>query len=47
MQPRWKRSLTAINQQAGEALGQLYVRENFPPESKARMEPLVGNCATR
>ena len=43
MQPRWKRSLTAINQQAGEALGQLYVRENFPPESKARMEQLVGN----
>jgi putative endopeptidase len=43
MQPRWKRSLNAINQQAGEALGQLYVRENFPPESKARMEELVGN----
>jgi putative endopeptidase len=45
MQPRWKRALNAINGNAGEALGQLYVRENFPPESKARMEQLVANLS--
>jgi putative endopeptidase len=45
MQPRWKRALNAINGNAGEALGQLYVKENFPPESKARMQELVGNLS--
>jgi putative endopeptidase len=45
MQPRWKRALNAINGQAGEALGQLYVAENFPPESKQRMQELVGNLS--
>ncbi len=43
MQPRWKRALNALNGQAGEALGQLYVRDNFPPESKQRMVELVDN----
>jgi putative endopeptidase len=45
MQPRWKRALNAVNGQAGEALGQLYVKENFPPESKARMQELVANLS--
>jgi putative endopeptidase len=45
MQPRWKRALNAVNGNAGEALGQLYVRANFPPESKRRMEELVGNLS--
>ena len=40
---RWKRVLAAENGQLGEALGQLYVAEFFPPESKARMLKLVGN----
>jgi putative endopeptidase len=45
MQPRWKRALNAVNGNAGEALGQLYVAQNFPPESKARMKELVGNLS--
>ncbi|MFN3843368.1 MAG: M13 family metallopeptidase [Rehaibacterium terrae] len=45
MQPRWKRVLNAINAQAGEALGQLYVEAAFPPESKAKMEKLVDNLS--
>ena len=44
-QPRWKRSLNTLNGMAGEALGQLYVAQAFPPESKARMETLVGNLS--
>ena len=41
--PRWKRVLDRIEGSAGEALGQLYVREYFPAESKAQMEALVQN----
>ena len=43
IQPRWKRVLNTISQQAGEAFGQLYVKVAFPAESKAKMEKLVAN----
>ena len=43
--PRWKRVLEALNGSVGEALGQLYVHEVFPPESKAKMETLVDNLS--
>src|SRR5262249_31245968 len=43
IRPRWKRVLDTVNGQAGEALGQLYVKVAFPPESKARMQELVRN----
>ncbi len=41
--PRWKRAVSLVDAQAGEALGPLYVAEYFPPESKAKMEALVGD----
>jgi predicted metalloendopeptidase len=40
---RWKRASVTLDGAIGEALGQLYVAENFPPESKARMLALVEN----
>ncbi len=40
---RWKRALRLIDASIGEGLGRLYVAAYFPPESKARMERLVGN----
>ena len=43
--PRWKRVLAALENSAGEAMGQLYVQVAFPPESRARMEELVGNLS--
>jgi putative endopeptidase len=43
MKPRWKRVLGTIEGEAGEALGQLYVKAAFPAESKVRMEQLVQN----
>ncbi len=43
LKPRWKRVVTATDQALGEALGKIYVAENFPPESKARMIELVKN----
>ncbi len=46
IKPRWKRVLGTINGQAGEALGQLYVKVAFPAESKAKMQALVTNLGT-
>jgi putative endopeptidase len=40
---RWKRVLSEVDGDAGEALGQLYVAVAFPPEAKARMLKLVSN----
>ena len=41
--PRWKRVLGTINGSMGEALGQIYVKQVFPEESKVAMQALVGN----
>jgi putative endopeptidase len=46
MRPLGKRVLATLNNQAGEALGQLYVRVAFPAESKAKMQALVSNLGT-
>ena len=40
---RWKRVLSEVDGNAGEALGQLYVARAFPPESKARILALIAN----
>jgi putative endopeptidase len=44
--PRWKRVLDTTEGGMGEALGQLYVKQYFPPESKAEMTKLVDNLRT-
>lgn len=38
---RWKRCVQATDGALGEALGEVYVKENFPPESKARTVQMV------
>jgi predicted metalloendopeptidase len=43
MLPRWKRVVAEVDGDIGEALGQLYVDEYFPPEAKARVLSLVAN----
>ncbi len=40
-QPRWKRCTRQTDGALGEAVGQEWVRENFPGDSKANMEKLV------
>ncbi|ATS39678.1 MULTISPECIES: M13 family metallopeptidase [Xanthomonas] len=45
MLPRWKRTLNAVNEAMGEALGQLYVQSAFPAESKQQMQQLVQNLS--
>ena len=35
LRPRWKRCVEYTDNDLGEALGQAYVAETFPPEAKA------------
>jgi len=41
--PADERALATVNGTVGEALGQLYVDEMFPPEAKAKAELMIGN----
>jgi putative endopeptidase len=41
LRPRWKRCVQFTNGDLGEALGQAYVAEEFPPESKAATLKMV------
>lgn len=43
LRPRWKRALGTVNRQMGEALGQLYVKQAFPPAYKARALEMIEN----
>lgn len=45
-QPRWKRSLNTVNGAMSEAIGQIYVKEFFPPQAKERMLTMVHNLQT-
>lgn len=41
--PRWQRISQLTDGSIGELLGQLYVKEYFKPEAKARMDELISN----
>jgi len=41
--PRWKRCVTATDRQLGEALGQIYAQNYFPPEAKAHALEMVNH----
>ena len=41
--PRWQQGVAQTNGALGEAIGQLYVAQYFPPAYKARMQALVAN----
>ena len=42
-QARWKRAVAAVDAGLGEAAGELYVKQYFPPSSKQQMLELVEN----
>lgn len=42
-QDRWKRCVRATDASLGQLLGQEYVRRNFTPEAKAKMNQLIDN----
>jgi putative endopeptidase len=41
--PRWARAVSTVNLWLGDAVGQMYAKQYFPPESKARVEKMVAN----
>lgn len=43
LQPRWKRVLNTTSRSLGEAVGQIYVEQYFPPAAKERALDLVYN----
>lgn len=43
MRPRWKRMLDAVNDYLGQAFGQIYVEEIFPPEAKENALSMIQN----
>jgi putative endopeptidase len=43
---RWKRAVAFAENAMGDAIGRDYVALYFPPESKAKMDALVGNLRT-
>lgn len=43
LEPRWQRCIRAADQNVGEILGQEYVKRNFTPEAKAKMNELIDN----
>jgi len=43
LKDRWKRGVSLVEGVLGEAAGELYVAQHFPPAAKARMQELVAN----
>lgn len=43
MKPRWKRMINILNETIGEAVGYLYVENNFTPEAKEKVNLMVDN----
>lgn len=43
LRPRWQRCVASTDRQLGEALGQYYVKQYFPPEAKAKAIEMVKN----
>jgi putative endopeptidase len=41
LEPRWKRCVGYVDNDLGEALGQVYVKKNFSPEAKQRAQKMV------
>jgi putative endopeptidase len=42
IRPRWKRGISTVNNAMGDLLGQRYVQRYFPPDSKKRIDTLIG-----
>ena len=40
---RWKRAISALNRDLGDAVGQIYVKKYFPASSKAQVKQMVDN----
>ncbi len=43
LRPRWQRGMDSTSAALGEAVGKLYVQRYFPPETKAKVQAMVGD----
>jgi len=43
LRPRWQRGVDYTNQALGEAVGRLYVKRYFPPQTKAKVQAMVSD----
>lgn len=41
--PRWQWAIAVVNDYMGDAVGEMYVERNFPPENKAKIDAIVDN----
>ncbi|GAB2684155.1 M13 family metallopeptidase [Aliiglaciecola aliphaticivorans] len=41
--PRWRRGVSFVNDHLGEVVGEVYVKQHFSPDAKARMLDMVNN----
>ncbi|HYE24955.1 MAG TPA: M13 family metallopeptidase, partial [Clostridia bacterium] len=41
--PRWQRGVNVVNNELGDAVGQIYAQRYFPPEAKAEAQKMVAN----
>ena len=41
--PRWQRGVALVNRMLGDAVGQIYVKQYFPPQAKAEVQSMVAN----
>ena len=46
LRPRWQRCVASTDRRLGEALGQYYVKQYFPPEAKTKAIEMVKNLET-
>ncbi len=44
-EPRWKRTIVAIDNSIGEALGEIYVNRHFGRDAKSRMEEMISDIS--
>ncbi|HEY0454793.1 MAG TPA: M13 family metallopeptidase [Verrucomicrobiae bacterium] len=42
-EPRWQRAAHVVDLNIGEALGEIFVKQHFPPAARVRMLELIGN----
>jgi len=45
-QPRWQRAVDLVNEDLGDAVGQLYAQKYFPPQAKAEAQDMVAHLIT-
>ena len=43
IRPRWKRGVRLVNRELGELIGKVYIERYFPPDSKQRLNTMIGN----